>query len=190
MRQHDYHPPLPTPKQLHWTNLRPLHLYGNFYVENTCHHPATPQTDPPFTQHADRHLRNPYQQSQLCPQAHHHNNAGVPDLNTENLPQPCEPRYQLRNRAVHLINCILREEHMPTCQMKYNIRQHTRGYDMAANMLELTERAHATHQAFIGAIIDNSTRQMLEYRHLIKMANYKAIWHTSFANKLGRLAPL
>lgn len=77
---------------------------------------------------------------------------------------------------------------MPTCRMEYSIRQHTRGYSMAANMLELTERAHATQQAFIGAIIDESTGQTLEYRHLTKMTKYKAIWNTSFANELGRLA--
>ncbi len=59
---------------------------------------------------------------------------------------------------------------------------------MAANMLELTEHAHATQQAFIGAIIDKSTGQTLEYRHLTKMTKYKAIWNTSFANELGRLA--
>ncbi len=47
------------------------------------------------------------------------------------------------------------------------------------------EWAHATHQAFIGAIIDESNRQTLEYCHLTKMTKYKAIWNTSFANELG-----
>jgi hypothetical protein len=72
--------------------------------------------------------------------------------------------------------------------MEYNIRQHTQGYAMAANILKLTERAQATHQAFVGAIIDESTRQMLKYCHLTKMTKYKAIWNTSFANELGHLA--
>ena len=45
-----------------------------------------------------------------------------------------------------------------------------------------------TQQAFIGAITDESTRQMLEYRHLTKMTKYKDIWNTSFANELGHLA--
>ena len=38
------------------------------------------------------------------------------------------------------------------------------------------------------AIIDETTRTPLEYRHLIKHDKYRVVWVTSFANKLGRLA--
>ena len=34
---------------------------------------------------------------------------------------------------------------------------------------------------------DESTRTSLEYRQLIKMPKYKAVWTRSFANELGRL---
>jgi hypothetical protein len=39
-----------------------------------------------------------------------------------------------------------------------------------------------------GAILDDETGEMLEYRHLIKRPKYKAIWHNSFGNEIGRLA--
>jgi hypothetical protein len=40
---------------------------------------------------------------------------------------------------------------------------------------------------FIGAIVDDITGKVLEYRHLIKSDKHKDIWRHSFANKLGRL---
>ncbi|RPI66945.1 MAG: hypothetical protein EHM43_10390, partial [Ignavibacteriae bacterium] len=40
---------------------------------------------------------------------------------------------------------------------------------------------------FIGAVVDDATGDVLEYRHLIKSATHKTIWQRSFANELGRL---
>jgi hypothetical protein len=40
---------------------------------------------------------------------------------------------------------------------------------------------------FIGAIVDDITGDVLEYRHLIKSDTHHAIWQKSFANKLSRL---
>ncbi len=40
---------------------------------------------------------------------------------------------------------------------------------------------------FIGAIVDDITGDVLEYRHLIKSDKHKNIWQRSFANELGRL---
>ena len=44
------------------------------------------------------------------------------------------------------------------------------------------------NNAYCNAIIDPTTGQSLEYRHLIKNTSTKKIWNTSFANELGRLA--
>ena len=43
-------------------------------------------------------------------------------------------------------------------------------------------------EEFAGAIIDEATGNSLEFRHLIKLEKYRAIWTKSFANELGRLA--
>jgi hypothetical protein len=40
---------------------------------------------------------------------------------------------------------------------------------------------------FIGAIINDNTGDVLEYRDLMKMEKHKHIWAHGFANKLGRL---
>ena len=40
---------------------------------------------------------------------------------------------------------------------------------------------------FIGAVVDDDTGDVLEYRHLIKSATHRAVWQRSFANELGRL---
>ena len=41
---------------------------------------------------------------------------------------------------------------------------------------------------FAGAIIDEITGQSMEYRDLVKDPTKKAIWQTSLANEIGRLA--
>jgi hypothetical protein len=40
---------------------------------------------------------------------------------------------------------------------------------------------------FIGAVVDDITGDVLEYRHLIKSETHKTIWQRSFANELGHL---
>ena len=46
----------------------------------------------------------------------------------------------------------------------------------------------AFQQYFAGAIINEETGQAMEYRDLINHPKHKDTWHTSLANKLGRLA--
>ena len=38
------------------------------------------------------------------------------------------------------------------------------------------------------AVLDGDSGELLEYRHLMKHAKYKAIWGNSFGNEVGRLA--
>ena len=41
---------------------------------------------------------------------------------------------------------------------------------------------------FAGAVLDDETGELLEYRHLIKRPKYKKDWGFSFGNEIGRLA--
>ena len=41
---------------------------------------------------------------------------------------------------------------------------------------------------FAGAVLDNETGKLLEYRHLIKRPKYKKDWGYSFGNEIRRLA--
>ena len=41
---------------------------------------------------------------------------------------------------------------------------------------------------FAGAVLDEETGDLLEYRHLIKHSNHKKVWGGAFGNKVGRLA--
>ncbi len=65
-----------------------------------------------------------------------------------------------------------------------------------ANKLPAIDYAFAVHQLllrelatnhFLGAIINKNTGTVLEYRHLVKNPATKAVWETSFANKIGCL---
>ena len=46
----------------------------------------------------------------------------------------------------------------------------------------------AFEQNFTGVVIDDTTGEALEYRHLIKNPKYQDVWETSLAKKVGRLA--
>ena len=41
---------------------------------------------------------------------------------------------------------------------------------------------------FAGAVLDDETGELLEYRHLIKQPTYKKDWGNFFGNEIGRLA--
>ena len=42
--------------------------------------------------------------------------------------------------------------------------------------------------AFAGAVLDSTTGEMMEYRHLIKHPQHKERWGRSFGDEIGRLA--
>ena len=62
-------------------------------------------------------------------------------------------------------------------------------YALAAHLLHHNEQHsnETTSEHFIGAVLDDDTGAVLEYRHLIKSEKYRSIWVHSFANELGRL---
>ena len=65
-------------------------------------------------------------------------------------------------------------------------RKHSNGYSAANKHLQMSEWAFEAY--FAGAIIDEITGQSMEYRDLVKDPAKKAIWQTSLANEIGRLA--
>jgi hypothetical protein len=93
-------------------------------------------------------------------------------------------RSQLQAWTAHMINCFIAAELMPSTNNPATTRPAAIGYAFAAHQLPI-ENQVAHH--FIGAVIDNKTSNMLEYRHLVKNKNTRALWETSFANKIGRL---
>ncbi len=122
--------------------------------------------------------------------------------NVEHLPPPSSIHQRSRNqflrpshagptaqsqsqaRSAHMINCAIVAELMPSIVNPASAPPTAIGYAFAAHQLAI-ENQVAHH--FIGAVIDNKTGNMLEYRHLVKNKNTRALWETSFTNKIGRL---
>jgi hypothetical protein len=91
---------------------------------------------------------------------------------------------QLRAQTAHMINCVIAAKLMPLVVNPASAPPTTIGYAFAAHQLAI--KNHVAHH-FIGAIIDNKTSNMLKYRHLVKKESTRALWETSFANKIGGL---
>ncbi len=83
-----------------------------------------------------------------------------------------------------MINCIIAAELMLSTVNPASTPPAAIGYAFAAHQLAI-ENQVAHH--FIGAVIDDKTSNMLEYRHLVKNKNTRALWETSFANEIGWL---
>ena len=67
--------------------------------------------------------------------------------------------------------------------------------DVSSNAKKITARQAASRTypkdfilEFAGAVLDGTTGNLLEYRHLIKDPRYKEIWGQAFADEIGRLA--
>jgi hypothetical protein len=98
----------------------------------------------------------------------------------------------LHARTAHMINCVIAEHILTDAQLPppiTNAPARRQGYALAAHLLQhnKTHSAESTSEHFIGAVLDDDTGAVLEYRHLIKSDKYKSIWVHSFANELGRL---
>jgi hypothetical protein len=91
---------------------------------------------------------------------------------------------QLRAWTAHMINCVIAAKLMPSAVNLASALPATIGYAFVAHQLAI-EKNVAHH--FIGAVINNKTSNMLEYRHLVKNKSTRALWETSFTNKIGRL---
>jgi len=91
-----------------------------------------------------------------------------------------------------MINCVIAEHVLTNAQLPpptMNAPARRQGYALAAHLLHHNEQhsAETTSEHFIGAVLDDDTGAVLEYRHLIKSDKYRRIWVYSFANELGRL---
>jgi hypothetical protein len=100
---------------------------------------------------------------------------------------------QHESAHVHLINSAITDALMPLMDTKPACNYPTHGYIAAtqALLIQTYGIVHTTQNNtsinFIGAIVDDITGDVLEYRHLIKSDKHKDIWQHSFANELGRL---
>ena len=111
---------------------------------------------------------------------------------THAAPSTTTTRARLHACTAHMINCVIAEHVLTEAQLPpptTNAPSRRQGYAFAAHLLQhnkLSSAANASEH-FIGAVIDNDTGAVLEYRHLIKSEKYSRIWERSFANELGRL---
>ncbi len=88
-----------------------------------------------------------------------------------------------------MINCIIADafstsQHQAPPSLPLEV-----GYAFAIHHLATSEwhTAALATQHFVGAIIDEETGKMLEYRHLVKNASTRCMWERSFSNEIGRL---
>jgi len=120
---------------------------------------------------------------------------------TPHTARPARTRAQHRSQQrIHLTNAIITETLNPEMVSKPTTSQPTYGYIAATRALlhntygigptaptPSTTNTTNPQQNFIGAIVDDITGDVLEYRHLIKSDSHGSTWQTSFANELGRL---
>ena len=94
-------------------------------------------------------------------------------------------QHQLKVRVAHIINFIITDSQMPIPPTQ---KPPIWGYAFAVQQLTQPQTllSYSTEH-FIGAVIDETAGNILEYRHLIKSKTTRKIWTTSFANELGRL---
>ena len=86
---------------------------------------------------------------------------------------------------------------------RYNLRNKTRGNIMTDAMLSVVEFGNTKlapqrlasrrfPMQFLceiaGAVMDEDTGDMLEYRHLVKIPKYRVVWTKAFGKEIGRLA--
>jgi hypothetical protein len=88
-----------------------------------------------------------------------------------------------------MINCVIAaacttSQHRPPFSAPLEL-----GYAFALHHLATAEQHSAAlaTQHFLGAIIDEETGKMLEFRHLVQNESTRIVWECSFANEIGRL---
>jgi hypothetical protein len=115
------------------------------------------------------------------------------DHNTTSQSQP-PPRTRAQHWAahVHLINSAISDALMPKHNINLTCKYPTHGYIAATQALLIwtyniipSKQPHDPLN-FIGAIVDNITGDVLEYRYL-KSDKHRQIWQHSLANELGPL---
>jgi len=98
-------------------------------------------------------------------------------------------RGQLRERTAHMINCVIADAWSATPSLSPPSAPRKVGHAFALPHLASNVQhpaALAPHH-FLGAVIDEDTGKMLEYRHLVQNESTRVVWERSFANEIGRL---
>ncbi len=111
---------------------------------------------------------------------------------THVAPLTTTARARLHERTAHMINSVIAEHVLTEAQLPpptTNAPSHRQGFAFAVHLLQHNELPSSVNASehFIGAVIDDDTGAVLEYRHLIKSEKYSRIWERSNANELGRL---
>jgi hypothetical protein len=98
-------------------------------------------------------------------------------------------RNQLRLCTIHMINCVIADDLMPSSSLRAHQPSLHHGYVFAAQSILLETIAPPSHSTIhlIGAIINKDTGDVLEYHRLMKLDKHKHVWAHSFSNKLGQL---
>jgi hypothetical protein len=86
-------------------------------------------------------------------------------------------RNQLQQRTAHMINRFILDELMPTPSLCTHSPLLHHGYVFEAESILLETIFPPSHSTihFIGAIIDDDTGNVLEYKHYMKMDNHKHV---------------
>jgi hypothetical protein len=120
------------------------------------------------------------------------------EIETTTAPNIVEPMrtasarpYNLRNRAVNIINSVIFEE-TPNVTSTNTPPKHIGKYTEALKSIVLNEAFKAEMYApkglFAGAVVDPDTGKQMEYRDLIKHDKYREVWEQSFTKELDQLA--
>jgi hypothetical protein len=132
------------------------------------------------------HRQGQWQRQQPCPQSMH-------PITLYHLVCPLQNRplthNQLRLRSVHMINCVIAEELMPTPALCPCPPSLCHRYAFVAECIlpeHISPPSHSTVH-FIGTIINNDISNILKYCHLMKMDKHKKGWAHSFTNEIGHL---
>ena len=150
-----------------------------------------------------------HQAPSLSTEAEPHN-PSAPAFITQDDDEPIEPRYNLRSRpTVHdiqderdkrderanLVNSQIDPNIIPATNVLRDAHKYSHGFTAANHALQMYQLALSMHERdrlpnefFANAILDEETGRSLEFRQLIKLDKYRAIWMHAFANELGRLA--
>ena len=103
-----------------------------------------------------------------------------------------QPSYNLRSRT-NRVNATIEPLLIPGVNIKRPERKYAHGLTAVNHALQLWQlnaslKENFPNENFAGAILNDEIGKSLEFRHLIKLDKYQAIWMKSFANELGRLA--
>eukprot|EP00957_Ditylum_brightwellii_P193239 14713758-Ditylum_brightwellii.AAC.1 len=107
------------------------------------------------------------------------------------IPIVAPRRYNLREKATHIINFVILEE-SPNVQNALGKPKHIGKYTEALRHMLVTEAhkedMHVPTGMFIGSIIDPETGCQLQYEYLIQQKKCRDVWIKAFTKELDQLS--